>query len=92
VTVDDLIVLGSPTNGDKPHEMMMDYLTRVNFEGKPVVLILTSGGIGGTGHDHFRNATIDANGLVHDVFQYQIFDADARERAYTAGTEVSIDT
>ena len=91
VTMYDLIVIGSPTNGGKPHESMLGYLTRADFEGKPVVLILTSGGIGGTGLDHFKNATIDANGMVHSAFQYQIFEADAGDRAYTAGTEISLD-
>lgn len=90
VTGYDLIVLGSPTNGAKPHASMLDYLTRVDFLGKPVILILTSGGLGGTGLDYFRNATIDANGVVLSAFQYMIFEADAGSRAYTAGTEVSL--
>lgn len=92
VTAYDLIVLGSPVNGGKPHESMLGYLTRVDFEGKPVVLILTSGGLGGPGIDYFKNATIDANGVVHSAMQFQLFEADARNRAYTAGTEISLGT
>jgi flavorubredoxin len=92
VTAYDLIVLGSPVNGGRPHEAMLAYLTRVNLQGKPVVLILTSGGIGGTSIDYFRNATIDANGTVHSTFQFQILESDAGERAYTAGTELTLGT
>jgi len=92
VTAYDLIVLGSPVNGGKPHEAMLAYLTRADFEGKPVVLILTSGGIGGTGIDYFENATIDANGVVLSALQFQIFESDAGSRAYTAGTEISLGT
>jgi NAD(P)H-dependent FMN reductase len=91
VTAYDLIVLGSPTNGAKPHASMLDYLTHVDFEGKPVVLILTSGRFVGAGLDHFRNATIDANGVVLSSMQFAIFEADAGSRAYTAGTEVSLE-
>ena len=92
VTGYDLIVLGSPTNGAKPHASMLDYLTRADFEGKPVVLILTSSGIGETGIEHFRNATIDANGVVLSELLFQIFETGARDRAYTAGTEISLGT
>ena len=91
VTGYNLIVLGSTTNGAKPHASMLDYLTRVDFEGKPVVLILTSGGIGGSGIDYFTNATTDANGVILSTLQFQIFEADAGSRAYTAGTEVSLE-
>jgi len=90
VTAYDLIVLGSPTNGAKPHASMLEYLTRVDFLGKPVVLILTSGGLGGTGLDYFRNVTIDANGVVLTTLQFAIFEGDAGSRAYTAATEISI--
>lgn len=90
VTGYDLIVLGSPVNGGMPHESMLAYLTRVDFGGKPVFLILTSGGLGGPGLDYFRNATIDANGTVHGEIQCQILESDARNRAYTAGTEISL--
>jgi flavodoxin len=87
----DLIVLGSPINGDQPHQSMQDYLTRVDFDGKPIVLILTSGGgPTETGMGRFRNATINANGLVLDELQYGIFETDAIDRAYTAGTEISL--
>jgi flavorubredoxin len=92
VTAYDLIALGSPVNGGKPHEAMLAYLTRVDLQGKPVVLILTSGGIGGTSMDFFRNATIDANGAVHSTLQFQIFESDAGERAYLAGTEITLGT
>jgi len=88
VTTYDLVVLGSTTNGGKPHEAMLAYLARADFEGKPVILILTSGGTGEPSIDYFRNATIDANGVVHSEFRFQIFELDARSRAYTAGTEV----
>ena len=91
VTGYDLIVLGSPTNGARPHASMLDYLTRVDFEGKPVVLILTSGGFGGAGLELFGNATEDANGVVLSSMQFAIFEADAGSRAYTAGTEVSLE-
>jgi hypothetical protein len=56
------------------------------------VLILTSGGLGGTGIDAFKNATIDADGVVLSTFQFQIFEWDARTRAYTAGTEITLET
>ena len=88
VTTYDLIVLGSTVNGAKPHESMLAYLTRVDFEGKPVVLILTSGFVGGPGIEAFENATNDANGVVISAMQFQIFEADARSRVYTAGTEI----
>lgn len=91
VTSYDLIVLGSPTNGAKPHASMLEYLTSVDFLGKPVVLILTSGGLGGTGLDYFTNATNDANGVVISSMQFAIFEADAGTRAYTAGTEISLE-
>ena len=90
VTGYDLIVLGSPVNGGKPHEAMLAYLERVDLQGKPVVLILTSGGIGGTGLDYFANATVQANGVVYSTFQYQIFESDAGTRAYTAGSDFSL--
>ena len=87
----DLIVLGSPVNGDQPHQSMQDYLTRVDFDGKPVVLILTSGrGPSDTAIGRFRNATINANGLILNEMQYGIFETDAIDRAYTAGTEISL--
>jgi flavorubredoxin len=90
VTGYDLIVLGSPTNGGMPHASILDYLARVDLLGKPVVLILTSGGLGGTGPGYFRNTTIDANGVVLLELQFAILESDAGSRAYTAGTEVSL--
>ncbi len=90
ITAYDLIVLGSPVNGDSPHAAMLDYLTRVDFEGKPVFLILTSGGLGDSSMDRFRNATINANGVVHGEAQYQLFEGDAGTRAYAAGTELTL--
>jgi hypothetical protein len=90
VTLYDLIVLGSPVNGAKPHASMLEYLTRIDFLGKPVVLILTSGGLGGTGMDYFGNATIAANGVILAEMQYAILESDAGSRAYTTGTEISL--
>jgi flavorubredoxin len=90
VTGYDLIVLGSPVNGGQPHAAMLDYLSRVDLLGKPVVLILTSGGIGGTALDYFKNVTIAANGVVLSTMQFTIFESDAGSRAYTAGTEISL--
>jgi flavorubredoxin len=90
VTAYNLIVLGAPTNGGKPHQSMLDYLARVNFGGKQVVLILTSGGDGVASMGYFRNATINANGTVLSELRFQLFDAGAADRAYTAGTEVTL--
>ncbi|MGY5858949.1 MAG: hypothetical protein RTU63_06245 [Candidatus Thorarchaeota archaeon] len=90
VTGYDLIVLGSPVNGGMPHESMLVYLTRIDFEGRPVFLILTSGGAGGPGLSHFRNATVDVNGIIHGEIQYHLFESGARNSAYTAGTEVTL--
>jgi flavorubredoxin len=91
VTNYDLIVLGSPVNGDQPHQSMQDYLTRVDFDGKPVLLILTSaGGPTETAIGRFRNATLNANGLVLNELQFGILETDAIDRAYTAGTEISL--
>ena len=91
MTAYDLIVLGSPSNGDQPHQTMQDYLTRVDFEGKPVVLIFTCAGIIRDGMNSFRNATLDANGQIHSELIYQIIESDAADRAYTAGSEISIE-
>ena len=90
VTAYDLIVLGSPVNGGMPHQSMLDYLARADFGGKPVVLILTSGGEDGPGMSYFENATMDANGVVLSEFQYTIFEAGAGNMAYTAGTEITL--
>jgi len=91
VTGYDLIVLGSPVNGGQPHEAMQNYLARVDFEGKPVALILTSGGEDASAaFEVFRDATTGANGTIHDEFHYWIFDSNARNNAYTAGTEISL--
>ncbi len=91
ITGYDLIVLGSPVNGAQPHQAMQDYLERIDFEGKPVVLILTSGGEDSrNAMDIFRDAVVDANGLVHSEFPFWIFDSGAGSRAYTAGTEVTL--
>ena len=89
VSTYDLIVLGSPVNGGMPHQSMLDYLASVDFDGKPVVLILTSGGEDGPGMGRFSNETISANGTVYGEYQYVLFEQGARSRAYTDGTEVS---
>jgi flavorubredoxin len=89
VTVYDFIVLGCPTNGDMPHQSMLDYLARVNFGGKPVVLILTSGGDGLTSMGHLRNATIDANGTVLSELRYQLLQSNATDSAYAAGDAIT---
>lgn len=91
MTAYDLIVLGSPSNGDQPHQSMQDYLTRVDFEGKPVVLIFTCAGLVRDGMNRFRNATIEANGQIQSELIYQIAESDAPDRAYTAATEISIE-
>jgi flavorubredoxin len=90
VTAYNLIVLGAPTNGGKPHQSMLDYIARVNFGGKSVVLILTSGGDGVASMGYFRNATINANGTVLSELRFQLFESGAADRAYTAGTEVTL--
>jgi len=90
VTAYNIIVLGTPTNGGKPHQSMLDYLARVNFGGKSVILILTSGGDGLDSMGYFRDATINANGTVLTELRFQLFEAGAADRAYTAGTEVAV--
>jgi hypothetical protein len=92
VSAYDLIVLGSPVNGGMPHQSMLDYLARVDFEGKPVVLILTSGGEDGPAMGYFRNETTYANGTVYAEYQYVLFEQGARNRAYTDGNEVTLGT
>jgi hypothetical protein len=91
VTAYDLVVMGSPVNGGKPHQSMLDYLARANLAGKPVVLILTSGGEDGPGMSYFENATIDANGVVLSEFQFILLEASAGDSAYTAGTQVTLE-
>lgn len=91
VTAYDLVVLGSPVNGAQPHQSMQDYLARANFQGKPIVLILTSGGEDSSdAMGVFGDATEDANGVVHSELPFWIFDSGALGRAYTAGTEFSL--
>lgn len=90
VTGYDLIVLGAPVNGAQPHQSMQIYLARADFEGKPVVLLLTSGGEDATDSlDIFRNATIQANGVIHSELHYWLFESGAENKAYTAGTEIA---
>jgi hypothetical protein len=69
---------------------MLAYLSRVDLGGKPIVLILTSGGAGGPGLNHLGNATEDANGVVGLRLQYTILEFDAASRAYTTATEIMI--
>ncbi len=90
VTGYDLIVLGSPTNGGQPHVAMLGYLERVDFQGKPVALILTSGGNGIPSIYVFGNATVAANGVVHGTYRYQLWATGALDAAYTAGTEITL--
>ncbi|MGY5878740.1 MAG: hypothetical protein RTV31_00760 [Candidatus Thorarchaeota archaeon] len=90
VTAYDLIVLGAPVNGVQPHTAMLAYLTRADFEGKPVQLILTMGGSGADAIISFRNATISANGVVHAELIFALLESGAANRAYTAGTEVTL--
>jgi hypothetical protein len=56
-----------------------------------VVLILTSGGLGRSAIDIFRNATIEANGQIHSELLYQITDFASADTAYNAGTEISLE-
>jgi len=91
VTGYDLIVLGTPVNGGQPHAAMIEYLTRVDFLGKPVVLIVTSGGDSAEpAFNVFRNATINANGTIHGEFHAWLLESNAASRAYTAGTDVTL--
>ena len=91
VTGYDFIVLACPVNGGAPHQFMLDYLARVDFTGKPVVLILTSGGENSTAAmDIYRQATIDANGIVHTELPFWLLDGSALSEAYTAGSEFSL--
>jgi hypothetical protein len=90
VTGYDLIILGSPTNGGQPHAAMLAYLERVDFEGKPVVLILTSGGNGIPSIHVFGNATVAADGVIHGEYRYQLWATGAIDAAYTAGTEITL--
>jgi hypothetical protein len=39
---------------------------------------------------YFRNATINANGTVLSELRFQLFESGAADRAYTAGTEVTL--
>jgi hypothetical protein len=89
VSAYDLIILGSPVNGGKPHQSMLDYLSRVDFDGKQVVLILTSGGEDGPAMGDFRSAAVSAGGTIYGEYQYVLFEQGARSRAYTDGTEVT---
>lgn len=61
---------------------MLEYLAHVDFEGKQVVLIPTSGGMGRSGLGYFKNATIDADGVVLSTLQFRILEADAGESLY----------
>ena len=91
VTGYDLIVLGAPVNGAQPHQSMQAYLARADFDDKPVVLILTSGGEDASAPlDIFRNATINANGIINSELHYWLFESGARNSAYTAGTEITL--
>ncbi len=93
VTTYDLVVLGTPVNGAAPHQSMQDYLARANFGGKPVVLILTSGGQDSSpAMGVFRNATLSANGIIHSELPFWLLDSFAGANAYTAGTEITLGT
>jgi hypothetical protein len=92
VSTYDLIVLGSPVNGAQPHAAMQAYLERADFEGKEVVLILTMGGSGADAMVLFRNATVNANGVVHSEYIYALLDSGASNSAYIAGTEITLGT
>ena len=91
VTGYDLIVLAAPVNGGVPHQFMQDYLARADFDGKPVVLILTSGGESSTAAmNTFREETTSANGVVHTELPFWIFDSTALDSAFISGSEFSL--
>ncbi len=87
----DFVVLACPVNGGSPHQFMQDYLARVDFDGKPIVLILTSGGENSTAAmDIYREAVIEANGVVHTELPFWLMDGTAFSKAYVAGSEFSL--
>jgi len=84
----DIIFLSCPVNGGAPHQSMKDYLARADFEGKDVVLILTSGGDNSTpAMTVYRSLVISANGVVHSEYSYWLLDGMAMTTAYTDGVD-----
>jgi hypothetical protein len=93
VTGYDLIVLASPVNGAQPHQSMQDYLARVDLGGKPVILLLTSGGEDANpAMGVFNDLVIDADGVVQNELSYWLLDQLAAGAAYTDGTQVTLGT
>lgn len=91
VTGYGFVVLACPVNGGMPHQFMLDYLARANFEGKPIVLILTSGGENSTAAmEIYRQTTVGANGVVHTELPYWLLDGTAFASAYADGSEFSL--
>ena len=87
----DVKVSASPVVGGAPHQIMQDYLTHVDLGGKPVILILTSGGADASpAMEVFNDLIVDANGDVHDELSYWLLDQLGARTAYTDGTEVSL--
>lgn len=60
----DMFMFGSPTYGSKPHQSLLDYLKRVDLDGKPVILLVTAGGDGKEALDILKEAVVKANGTV----------------------------
>ncbi|NHJ14906.1 MAG: hypothetical protein EAX95_14590 [Candidatus Thorarchaeota archaeon] len=91
VTSYDLVILACPVNGASPHQAMQDYLARVDFGGRPVILVLTSGGEDASpAMGVFNDLVVDANGVVQDELSYWLLDGAAAGTAYTDGTQVTL--
>ncbi len=66
----DILVLGTPTYGGKPHQSVLDYLNRIgNLKHKKVVLIVTAGGSNAV-PEIMKNAVEQVNGVVIESLLY----------------------
>jgi hypothetical protein len=85
----DMFVFGTPTYGSRPHGTLLDWLKRVDLEGKPVVLLVTSGGEEGgkAAADVLREAVEDANGKVIDELVLTTGDGSAVDKARDLGKD-----
>jgi hypothetical protein len=91
VSMYQLIVLLAPVYGGKPAPQMQAYLSSVNFLGKPVVVMLTSGGENPGAEAAMRNGTTAANGVVLVLASYKtIGTADNMALAYALGANQSL--
>ena len=83
----DMFVFGTPTYGSQPHGTLKDYLKRVDLQGKPVVLLVTSGGDegGNAASKVLREAVEDANGVVIEELVLTTGDGSADDKARELG-------